>query len=70
MSDEAGKTLYMSMAVKKSLTLNIMGVDQELPLDYEEGMIGMAPVFETYEEAKKAYPGHSVMAVEVLKTEE
>lgn len=44
--------MYMAMAVKKSITVNVMGQTQELPFT-SAGFIGMIPVFATKEEAEE-----------------
>lgn len=65
MSEKLGTTLYVAMAVRDNLTVSVMGVDQKLDLDYEEGMVGMLPVYRTYAEAKEANPDYEVITVKV-----
>lgn len=58
--------MFLVLAVKKSMTIQVAGL-QLLDLDFAQaGYLGMCPVFETLEEAKKWADGKAkIIRIEV-----
>jgi hypothetical protein len=56
--------MFIVMAVKQKLAVDIVGTTVIAPLSFADGMIGALPVFETYEQAHK-WAGDGLQIVEV-----
>ena len=56
--------IYAVMALKKSITVEVLGMNRELDLTFAEGMLGCMPIFET-EESAKEYAGEDFEVIEL-----
>jgi len=44
--------MYILMTIKKNIFVGFLGIEEELPLHWANGMIGACPVFDTKEAAE------------------
>ena len=58
------QTLYAVGAVKREITVQILGVEQKMPLNWIDGMVGTIPIFERWVDADK-YAGDKFQVYEI-----
>lgn len=57
---------YLAMMLKKDIVVEAFGNEYTLPFDFADGLIGMVPVFDTIENAKKyAGDGKEIITVKI-----
>jgi len=58
--------MWMVMAVKESITVqvSVFGAEQEIPLEWADGMVGSLPLFKLKYDAKR-YAGKKFEIIEV-----
>ena len=52
--------IYVVMMLRRKITVSINTTRYDSDLVWEEGMLGVAPIFKRRESAEKAYPGYEV----------
>ena len=64
------KRYYMVMALSEAQTVSVLGMQQNLSMSWEDGMVGVIPVFRTKKTALK-YAGkkREIVAIEMRDPE-
>jgi hypothetical protein len=57
------KVMFLSMCMKPDIAINVMGLERTVPFDFADGLIGMMPVFDTAENAKKYSPDKEIQLI-------
>jgi hypothetical protein len=56
---------YLAMLMKKDIAIEVMGIEKTLPFDFADGLIGMMPVFDTPENARKYSPDKEIQIIAI-----
>jgi hypothetical protein len=56
--------IYIVMHLRSRIRVKINNSVHESELKWDKGMVGVAPIFKTKEDAEKAYPGFTVEELE------
>jgi hypothetical protein len=62
------KAIYLSMCMKRDITINVLGLERTLPFDFADGLIGMMPVFDTPENARKYSPDKEIQIIAIQES--
>jgi len=60
---------YVSKSFMRKLTVEVMGIETELELTNDNGMVDCLPIYKTKEQAKKTYPNHEIFEIETMGKE-
>lgn len=62
------KRAYISMVLRRDITVEVMGLERKLPFDWADGMLGMMPVFDSEENARK-WSNADITICEIVENE-
>lgn len=67
MKKKKSSIIYMAMCLKESADVQIGNMQQTLKMNWSDGMIGVLPVFDTAENARK-YAGDKIQIIAIAKS--
>lgn len=58
--------MYMVSSLKRTITVEVLGLQRETDLTFADGMIGVLPVFESREQAEQYAEGAEVLELKYV----